>query len=45
VQPTGDVPTVVAGGNEVAFACGGPEGIRARARVTVITQGEAIDGR
>ncbi|MBM3475160.1 MAG: hypothetical protein FJX75_18005 [Armatimonadetes bacterium] len=44
VQPTGDVPTVGAGENEVAFACGGPEGIRARARVTVITKGEAVDG-
>jgi hypothetical protein len=43
IQPAGDVPTVAAGENGVSFACEGPESITARARVTVITQGEPID--
>ncbi|MBM3500392.1 MAG: hypothetical protein FJX74_17175 [Armatimonadetes bacterium] len=42
VQPTGDAPAVAAGENDVSFACGGPEGITPRARVTTITGGEPI---
>ncbi len=37
VQPEGEVPVLGAGENEVKFACGGPEGFRARAEVTVIS--------
>jgi len=40
VEPQGDVPQLAAGANQVHFTCQGPEGLRARARVTVISCGE-----
>jgi hypothetical protein len=42
VTPEGGPPTLAAGPNDVKFASGTPDGLRARARVTVISQGEAV---
>ncbi len=42
VKPEGAAPTLGAGPNEVHFACDAPAGLRARARVTVISQGEPV---
>lgn len=42
VEPTGEVPAVVRGDNEVSFRCEGPPGIRPRARVTIVTHGDPI---
>jgi len=39
VRPRGAAPQLAAGENRVAFTCEGPEGVRARARVTVIASG------
>jgi hypothetical protein len=44
VQPIGEAPTLATGDNEASFACEGPEGITRRAQVTVIAQGEPLDG-
>jgi hypothetical protein len=43
VAPVGEVPTVAAGENQVSFSCEGPDGRRARAKVTVITCGEPLE--
>lgn len=43
VKPEGTVPTLAAGDNEVAFACETTDGANPRARITVISHGEAID--
>jgi len=45
LRPEGQLPTVAAGTNEVAFTCDGPKGYSARAEVTVITCGEPLRGR
>lgn len=42
VQPQGAVPTLDAGENRVQFAAGSPEGVRARANVTIISQGGVV---
>jgi hypothetical protein len=42
VQPQGDPLRLEAGDNAVTFACDPPQGASARARVTVIVQGEAL---
>ena len=42
VKPQGDVPSLRAGDNEVAFTCDGPTDVSARARVTVISKGPTI---
>lgn len=42
VEPRGRVPVLAAGTNCLRFTCRGPEGIRARARVTVIVRGEPL---
>lgn len=42
VKPEGAVPTLDGGANELRFTCGSPEGLRARARVTVTTMGKPI---
>lgn len=42
VIPEGDIPEIASGDNAVAFSCGSPEGIRARATVTLITQGPPL---
>lgn len=39
-QPQAEVPVLAAGKNAVRFACEGPEGLSARAKVTVISYGE-----
>ena len=44
VVPQGAAPALAAGDNAVAFACEGPAGYRARAQVTVISQGERLQG-
>jgi hypothetical protein len=40
LQPEGEVPALAAGENRVKFTCEGPEGLRGRAKVTVISYGE-----
>ncbi len=42
VQPRGEVPRLAAGDNQLKFACEGPEGFSARAKVTVITCGKPL---
>lgn len=42
VQPEGSVPLLAAGDNRIDFHCEAPPGIRARALVTVMTQGEPL---
>lgn len=42
VKPTGDVPTLEQGRNEITFRCEGPKDVRPRARVTVISAGEPL---
>ena len=44
VVPTGSVPQLASGENALEFRCEAPPGIRARAYVTVITQGEPLKG-
>jgi hypothetical protein len=43
VEPQGDVPLLEAGENQVKFTCEAPEGVSARAYVTVISQGEPME--
>ncbi len=43
VKPEGQVPILASGANEVRFQCGSPPGLRARAYVTVITQGKPLE--
>jgi hypothetical protein len=43
VVPTGDVPLLASGDNRVTFACDPSGGQRARAAVTVITQGQPLE--
>lgn len=42
VKPEGEVPVLASGPNDVVFHCGTPANLRARAYVTVITQGEPL---
>ena len=42
VTPEGAIPVLQAGANEVHFTCGESSGLRARARVTVLSQGEPL---
>jgi hypothetical protein len=42
VVPQGEPPRLEAGENRATFSCQGPEGSVARARVTVITQGDPL---
>jgi hypothetical protein len=42
VEPLGDIPMLEPGDNEVTFTCDAPDGISARAHVTVISQGEPL---
>jgi hypothetical protein len=42
VEPTGTVPQLAPGDNSLEFRCDSPPGVRARAHVTVITQGEPL---
>jgi hypothetical protein len=42
VIPQGQVPILEPGDNEIEFHCQTPPGIRARALITVITQGEPL---
>ena len=42
VVPTGAVPQLAAGDNTLEFRCDSPPGVRSRAYVTVITQGEPL---
>lgn len=42
IPPQGDVPTLAAGENALAFDADGPEGYAARANVTVIVLGEPL---
>jgi len=43
VKPEGQVPTLAVGPNEVRFQCASPPSIRARAQVTIITQGTPLE--
>ena len=45
IQPEGERPLLAAGNNEATFTCEGPDGYRARANVTVISQGEPLGGK
>jgi len=45
LSPQGRAPILTAGENRVAFACEGPEGMNARAEVTVISSGAPFGGR
>ncbi|MFW6107227.1 MAG: hypothetical protein ACOC8A_00905 [bacterium] len=40
--PQGDVPTLAAGDNPITFTCGPPQGHAARAKLTIITQGQPL---
>lgn len=42
IAPGGQVPTLTGGENRVVLACEGPDGHRARLRVTIITQGPPL---
>ena len=42
IVPAGSVPVLMPGDNEIQFHCEAPPGIRARALVTIITQGEPL---
>jgi hypothetical protein len=42
IKPTGGVPEFASGVNRIQFDCGGPVDCNPRARVTVISQGDAI---
>jgi len=42
LTPQGDVPRLAAGDNLVSFACAEPQGYNARAKVTLITQGQPL---
>lgn len=42
VKPEGEVPTLAAGENPIAFACDAPAGYSARAVVTIITAGAPL---
>ena len=42
VKVDSEVPTLAAGQNELRFACEAPPGLRARAKVTVISSGPAL---
>jgi hypothetical protein len=42
VRPQGEVPRLRAGENVVEFTCQGPDDVRRRASVTLISQGEAL---
>ncbi len=42
VVPVGNVPILQPGSNDVQFVCNSPEGVSARARVTVITHGKTL---
>ena len=42
IVPVGSVPVLMPGDNEIQFHCEAPPGIRARALVTIITQGEPL---
>ena len=42
VKPQGPLPTLAAGANEVKFTSGSPEGLNARANVTIISQGKPL---
>ncbi len=44
VQPQGDVPVLTAGSSQVKFTCKGPDGLRGRAKVTVIGSGPPLRG-
>ena len=43
VEPHGSAPQLAAGDNTVQFRCDSPPGVRARATVTVITQGQPLE--
>jgi hypothetical protein len=43
VVPAGTVPQLGAGENELVFRCSSPNSVRARARVTVMTQGNPLE--
>ncbi len=45
VIPTGSIPQLAAGDNTLQFHCDSPAGVRARATVTVITQGQPLPGK
>lgn len=45
VKPEGEAPAVQPGSNDVKFACEAEGGLRPRAYVWVITEGEAVRGR
>ena len=42
IKPQGDVPQLEAGNNVVQFSCNVPEGVSARANVTIISQDDTI---
>ena len=42
VAPQGDAPAVATGENRIAFSCEPPQGLGARAKITVIVQGEPL---
>ena len=42
VQPRGEVPVLEPGDNAARFDCDAPAGVSARARVTIISQGEPL---
>lgn len=42
VKPEGPAPVIVQGENKIQFTCGVPEGVNARANVTIITEGEPL---
>ncbi len=42
VKPQGPLPTLSAGANEVKFTAGSPDGLSARANVTIISQGKPL---
>ncbi len=45
VEIEDDLPSLRAGDNEIAFTCEGPDGLPARAAVTVVAEGPALRGK
>jgi hypothetical protein len=45
LQPQGELPTLSASDNRIMFTCGGTEGFRRRAEITVVTSGPPLQER